>query len=390
MTNIEFKTVLNVLNISNKIGTKKNEFDEEIDIYKWHDFEIYLSGYGSAILKGKIPFEVAQTIYNKYPNNPYSIRINNNNNDEPINHVNNDDLKKILDNLLTKENNFKSLLLKEWKNRLKDICDTNPYPLYIESYHIDTKEGLLIVLEELHNYYLKEFLNESKVFELNFINCQDFIGTDLITKTNKKLIETGDFSNISKQWIIDNAEEKYKNNGIEKTNEDYKLKRLLKKFDRTVNPFYNEKNNLLDSNNALDKIELNFDITKAISKLTIKNRETNNSLTYYENKNSIVYRLNKTTKNKGPYYLYHSYQIDKIKGPTEKLTICDYNKYNLTTGMLEIYGLKASPIDKQNKLLFIARLEEAISDAENIINKDKQKSNGKVLQFKKENRKENK
>lgn len=69
MNRLEFDEVMKVMEINNllSITTGENNVGEKIDIY-------FGDGY-YAIVKGKIPLEVANLIYEKYPNNIYQIRI---------------------------------------------------------------------------------------------------------------------------------------------------------------------------------------------------------------------------------------------------------------------------------------------------------------------------
>ncbi len=377
MTKCEFKTVLEVLNIKNKIGFKEIQTGEKRAIYKWHDFKLYLSDYGNAVIEGKIPLEVAQNIYHEYPINQYSIKVNKGQiDDNPIEHANCDEFNKIYDNFLSDDNEFKKILLEKWKEKLIEVYQCNSFPLYIDGYHIESKDGLLIVLQELHNYYTKRFLYATKVFEPHFIEYNNFIETDLISETNKRLIEKGEFSKNKKQWLIDSVLYKYNNNNLLKTDEDYKIRELLNQFDRIVNPFIDNKK--FDSSDFSKNVMLNFDINRNETSLSIRNTLTDHYITYSEGSNYIDYYLNRNGK-----YVNHHYSIDEKDGPTEYIHIYDYQKYYLIDDFFKSSmfpkPLKATTLDKQ---VLIEELEQAIIDAKSISLK-KIKNDNKVIKLKK-------
>lgn len=68
MTKLEFEKVLNDSGIKNKCPNDDN-------IYLWEDREIKFNN-GFAEIKGTIPYDFAETLYSKYPNNLYSTIVN--------------------------------------------------------------------------------------------------------------------------------------------------------------------------------------------------------------------------------------------------------------------------------------------------------------------------
>ena len=79
-----------------------------------------------AIVRGNIPLEVANIIYEKYPGNPYGIRING------------------------------------------GCDDWNPNKVHPHYYHIDSKEGLIVFITEMKDYYARQNgLPETEVQKYN-------------------------------------------------------------------------------------------------------------------------------------------------------------------------------------------------------------------------------
>lgn len=75
MNRLEFKEVLKAVGVNNPLTDTHNRYGESEEVHYWKDIVMYFGGSYYTIIKGKIPFEVADIIYEKYPNNPYKIRI---------------------------------------------------------------------------------------------------------------------------------------------------------------------------------------------------------------------------------------------------------------------------------------------------------------------------
>lgn len=120
---------------------------------------------------------------------------------------------------------------------------------YINTYHIDTKEGLVVLITELQDYYAKK-LNNGKIENSQVDKQKEIIG-----QINKELIESSNPQITTDQWMtINNVDifERTKNNK-NVTEQDLEIRSLLEQYDMTINPFTND--NLVEpqeySENAL-------------------------------------------------------------------------------------------------------------------------------------------
>lgn len=186
--------------------------------YEIANVVLYYGGTDYAVVKGKIPLEVAKIIYTKYPKNQYGIRVAGDCIDtNPEEHV-------IVDEYfqgLAKKINGGNENLDDYK--------------YIDTYHIDTKEGLVIFLSELDDYYCrKQGLPENSVSRYNEIITSINIG--LIDKI-KPNITAKDWMKEDKKYgvIYDSALEMEKDNPFRMM-----FRKAVDSFDKAVNPFINE------------------------------------------------------------------------------------------------------------------------------------------------------
>ena len=157
-------------------------FDKN-DSYKINGCEYYHDGRYFTIVKGKVPYELALLIRNKYDNNVYKIRVNGNHESE----IPNGD---------------------------------------IYTYHIDTIEGLVAFLIETQNYYSKSN-NTSKSFE------------HLLSMVYSKILQDSDPNISICDWMLNNEN---RNSYFETilnmdTYLDFKLRKKIESFDNIVNPF---------------------------------------------------------------------------------------------------------------------------------------------------------
>ena len=144
----EFNEVINALNIYNPEYIDK---DKKAEVHTWNNLELLFAG-NFAIVRGKIPLEVANNIYNKYDNNKFGIRLNSLiNNPKPIDQAIDDIYINSLTKLQNKDLNL-TQLIKRGKLIKKEFERRDNKNKYINNYHIDTKEGLIIFITEYLNY----------------------------------------------------------------------------------------------------------------------------------------------------------------------------------------------------------------------------------------------
>ena len=146
MTNNEFNEVVNALNVYNPIRIENNR-----EIHEWNNLEISFCGNFFTIINGKIPLEVAKKIYNnKY--NKFHIRANGMINNPNPNDIAVDDIYlNYLNKLYNRELSINQYH-KRGKNANKELKRRPDDNKYITSYHIDTKEGFIIFIDEMTTY----------------------------------------------------------------------------------------------------------------------------------------------------------------------------------------------------------------------------------------------
>ena len=71
MNRLEFNEVLKTLGINNPLINTKGRCGESEQVHFWQNIAIYFGGSYYTAVRGKVPLEVANIIYQKYPNNPY-------------------------------------------------------------------------------------------------------------------------------------------------------------------------------------------------------------------------------------------------------------------------------------------------------------------------------
>lgn len=202
ITRIEFNEIMDVVGVYNPLVRTIGKFGYE-DVYIWHDMAIWFHG-GYAIVHGRIPLEVANIIWQKYPGNPYCIRVNGLKNDIiPIDCAIDDE-------------------------RMKKNDDDK----YIPCYHIDTKEGLLIFLTEIEDYYLrKSNLPETEVARYD----------QLLAEVMHGVLKQANPGVSAYDWMQGDEENREKYNSAcqiqEQVNPSSLFSALVRLFDKAVNPF---------------------------------------------------------------------------------------------------------------------------------------------------------
>ncbi len=155
MDRLEFNNTIKYAGFNFDDGTIKDNCGKMTKCYDFNNIKYYFGGTFYAVVKGKIPLEVANSIYKKYPSNQYKIRVAGACIDEKPNDWARDE---IFDQEIEEIN--KKYCAEEWvakyeeaDKRLEERPDENKY---IEYYHIDTEKGLQIFLNEMREYYSRE------------------------------------------------------------------------------------------------------------------------------------------------------------------------------------------------------------------------------------------
>ena len=150
MNRSEFNDVMSKFGINNPLSTTNINGSIE-DVHYWNDLAIWFGGSNYTEIKGKIPLEVANKIYEKYPGNPYGIRVlGAKKNCNPI--------KYAKDENAISEGIERYLDIDDYIEKCENPDDKeiieNKY--FITSYQIDSVRGLLIFLTEIKDYYLRK------------------------------------------------------------------------------------------------------------------------------------------------------------------------------------------------------------------------------------------
>ena len=309
MNRLEFNEVLKTLGINNPLISTKSRYGESEQVHFWQNIAIYFGGSYYTVVRGKVPLEVANIIYQKYPNNPYEIRVDGGCNDYvPNEHAVDDKYKREIQEHIEKEHTFDEYL-ENCKRSRKNLLRRKSDNKYIETYHIDSKEGLVILLTELKDYYArKQGLPETEVQKFDDIMFS--INTEILRRVNPN-ITTYDWMQGSKECSQLFNETLQKN---ETTGYGRALRRLIDKFDKTINPFINEEIELDSMENYLQNVTINSNTYNSVNgeyrknccRMTIKAKDGESEVRYYRSPNGF------------------SYQLMYVLGPKEYLTVLHY------------------------------------------------------------------
>ena len=360
MNRLEFKTVLDVLGFKS-LETKIYPNYEEY-FYKYNDLIIsFCSAKYYAAVSGKIPMEVANIIYEKYPDNPYKIRV---------------------------AGGQEGWNPKDWSLNGE----------YIDTYHIDTKEGLLIFFLEMFDYQSRKNNlpeNHGKLYQ-QFLNDISMV----LIHEIKPEISLDEWMKDAKKFSRQNRDsyELYldtKRN--EESNIDKEIRKLLRKFDYAVNPFQRYNDWFKDTDDIFEKIKINaflFDKEDGMerencARMSLTDIESQNFVRYLRNPDGFNYSLNydcSLDENFEFFHYFSNHSSDDINNG-EFILVRLYKdndvlfdiEYNLSNNTLSEFNKASAPITLEQKQFIKEKLIYAISYASDItINKTKNKEKNKT------------
>lgn len=379
---IEFDEVLKALNINNNIN-KNGEYGTSKAIYFWNNITIYFEMY-EAVIRGKVPLEVANIIYEKYHNSHYGIRIDNGSSDYiPIEHAIDDQYKKEIQEYGQNLNTYEYLARCE--NSKINMLKRNNENKYIETYHIDSKEGLVILLTELKDYYArKQGLPETEVRRYDEIMSTIIAG---ILKAVNPAITAYDWMSADEQYgqSFLNAITKEKQIPLKHT-----FRKIVDQFDRTINPYINEDIELDSIDNYLQKVniiahnEIDDKYKRNCCSLRIKTKEGENNVEFGRSLNGFYYILHCTLASKEGLRVSHYFDTE---GEIICINYFEENskqktnlKYNITKDLCDENHKGKMPITFEQLLLIYNKLTRAIELASKItIDNMKKKEYSKKL-----------
>ena len=293
MNKLEFNEVLKVAGVDTPLTYIKGRRGETEIVYSYLDTSIFFNGTYYAVVEGKIPLEVANIIYYKYPNNPYEIRICGGSSDsKPIDYAT-DDKFEIERNRLLFENISYSELEKRIKKASSNLKRRDNQNKYINTYHIDTKEGLLILLLELKDYYLrKNNRKDYSVDDYDILIKQVYI--NILEKVNPKI--------SASSWMEGDPINKDSYKALIERDNRSRIGRMFREavssFDKAVNPYLRSDIHLDSVHNYLDKVKIAANL---YDEDTNNKREgcccfqitdkDNNSTSYYRSDDGFSFQL---------------------------------------------------------------------------------------------------
>lgn len=223
MNRLEYNVLMNTIGLDNVVTRSVGARGQLEDVHLWPSYPLIIWYYGTsyAIVKGTIPSELAEIIYEKYPGKKYGIGING------------------------------------------GRIDINPKDESVRYYHIDTKEGLLAFITEFEDYELRQKgLPETEVD--NYDKLLGIINEKLLTIANPGVSPQDCVKGLigdTKEYRI--ALENTKNSEI-----GLYLRKAINNFDKAVNPY-------LDNNIELDSVE-NYSKNVTLGVYSNENTDKNN------------------------------------------------------------------------------------------------------------------
>lgn len=309
MNRLEFNETLKALDVNNHLLNILGSSGESEAVHFWNNVAMYFGGTDYAVVCGKIPLEVADIIYEKYPNNPYGIRIDGGCNDYiPNEHAVDEQYEKEIQEHLEQDLGSDEYLARCMESQ-KDMLGRSEDNKYIREYHIDSKEGLIILFTELKDYYArKKGLAETEVQKYD-----EILGTVIagMLKKVKPDITTYDWmagaGHCGARFLDDVEREK-------QTPFGKSCREIIEQFDRTVNPYINGDIELDSIYKYLQRVSISANVydeeygqhRKNCCRMIIKSNDGNGEVQYYRTPKGF------------------SYQLMYMLGPEEYLTVVHY------------------------------------------------------------------
>ena len=294
MNRLEFNEIMKAVGINNPLSTTTGRYGSCEDVHYWNNLAINFGGSYYTIVTGKIPLEVANIIYEKYPNNPFQIRVDGGCDDwVPFDHATDEKYEKDIQEYIDEHLDLDEYLAK-CKNARRNLRRRNNDNKYITTYHIDTKEGLLIFLNEMKDYHLrKNNMPETEVIKYD----------EIIAKVSFEILKKVNPSISAYDWMQDDEENKDNYNSSVERDSKTKLGQMFRNavldFDKAVNPFTNDDAELDEISNYLKKVKINANsynsedgkYRQSCCHLEISDSNTGNSTTYYRNPAGFSFQL---------------------------------------------------------------------------------------------------
>lgn len=348
MNRLEFNEVMKAVGINNPLSVAEGRYGTKEEVHYWNNLAIYFGGSYYTIVNGRIPLEVANIIYQKYPNNPHNIRVDGGCNDWiPIEHATDEKYEQDIQNYINQHLSLNEYLAK-CKNARRNFIKRNNDNKYLTTYHIDSKEGLLIFLTEMKDYYLrKNNLPETEVEKYD----------ELIAKVTSEILKKVNPYISAYDWMQDDKENKNNyNSSVERDNKTKSgqiFREAILDFDKAVNPFLNDDVELDVISNYLKNIKINANTynsehgkyRQGCCSLKITDISTGNKTTYYRSPDGFSFQLSYKLGEEKYLQVLHYYSTsgnyESDKGEVLAIYYCGDNVENKIDIRLNITNGKA-------------------------------------------------
>jgi len=347
MYKIEFIETLKALDVD-KVLASSGRYGDIENLQFLKGIRLYMGPTYYAVVRGRIPYEVAKKIYEKYPGNPYAIRVAGGvSSTNPLQYAADDRyMKEMAENIQTYAGMEYAEKNKEALKKLARRKDENKY---IHLYHIDTKEGLVIFLTEMKDYYARKYgLPETEVQRFD----------ELMASITDAMLKTINPGMSRDSWMqTDGQNSKLYFDTIAKSNQSpvtKKIRDAINKFDIAVNPYSEESIELDETQNYLSKVGISAHLysrvrgqeSKKCCELHIIDKKTQSRTSYYRDHDGfsyqVFYQLAENEYLNVAHYFYSDGASEEDKGESIYIDY-SYNdkdsfsiRYNLTNGL--VYG----------------------------------------------------
>lgn len=367
MNKIEFKKIMNLFG---------NYHTLPKEIYLWNNLVIEFSGTYYTIIKGKVPYEVAQRIYEKYPQNEHSIRINGGYIDsEPFDYVTDEQYQREISQYVNEDLDCQNFLDKCKKSK-KALYQRPNKNKYIDLYHIDTKEGLIILMTEILDYHNRQN-NRS---ETEVAKTQEYI-----TQINQEMLDYIDPNISIHEWMSTDDETSEDFNQV--VSLDYEttfgrqFRNALNQFDAAVNPYTNftlSTTDLDELSNYLNNVYIDIypysskddEEREHCCKMIIKDRKTEN---YTQHVRDIHGFSNTVTFKLGEDELFQAVHFYAANGENIKIGYYGKNcknrkelRYNISLGTITVNRENPRPIKPHEVAVMYDEILKAITLAKQV------------------------
>ncbi len=371
MTEIEYKAVIDIFAPNGLDPTMSKNKDNNEKHFSWCNNELYFSK-DCAAIKGKIPLRIIADLLKNQGG--FVTSYDDKDHYRTISKIETtsdefEELKKHVSSI-SRENPNLAPRLEDFLTSGKELLfEKEPESFYVPLCFLETKEAFLSLLTQMQDHYVAKIENVTKS------NRYSLKQHALLSEINKRLIEQSSLDLSSEEWI--------KNTGLSILEEiepssdklDRKIRKLLVAYNNTINPFTNNKVEMLDPSFYLDKLLLEFGISETGGTIfTITDNKTKNKALYSRDNNSLEYNFISTT---GP-YIRHSYFGESLDSDAkEEVTITyPYSRdkngslygltYNITNGEVLIISNDGKPTKTktattEQKRYIIDRLSLAIN-----------------------------